>query len=56
MGRRLSPSGFPSLPPPSNDDMEEADPGSDSDFEIDAKKDVSGGFDLGPRPNEQLPV
>lgn len=28
---------------PSNDDMEEGDPGSDSDFEIDAKKDVSDG-------------
>lgn len=25
----------------SNDDMEEGDPGSDSDFEIDAKKEVS---------------
>lgn len=26
--------------PQSNDDMEEGDPGSDSDFEIDAKKEV----------------
>lgn len=34
---------------PSNDDMEEGDPGSDSDFEIDAKKDVSDGFDLSPK-------
>lgn len=25
----------------SNDDMEEGDPGSDSDFEVDAKKEVS---------------
>lgn len=25
----------------SNDDLEEGDPGSDSDFEIDAKKEVS---------------
>lgn len=30
--------------------MEEGDPGSDSDFEIDAKKDVSGRFDLGLGP------
>lgn len=28
----------------SNDDIEEGDPGSDSDFEIDAKKDVSRRF------------
>lgn len=40
----LSRAGLPFTP--SNDDMEEGDPGSDSDFEIDAKKDVSDGFDF----------
>lgn len=30
--------------------MEEGDPGSDSDFEIDAKKDVSDGFDFSLSP------
>lgn len=28
----------------SNDDMEEGDPGSDSDFEVDAKKEVGDAF------------
>lgn len=35
--------------------MEEGDPGSDSDFEIDAKKDVSGGFDRGLGPKTGSP-
>lgn len=36
--------------------MEEGDPGSDSDFEIDAKKDVSGRFDLslGPKTGSEF--
>lgn len=33
--------------------MEEGDPGSDSDFEIDAKKDVSGRFRRGPKARSQ---
>lgn len=50
----LSPAGFPF--PPSNDDMEEGDPGSDSDFEIEAKKEVSDRFDLslGPKTGSEF--
>lgn len=54
MDGSLSPAASPF--PPSNDDMEEGDPGSDSDFEIDAKKDVSGRFDpgLGPKTGSEF--
>lgn len=39
-GRSVTMSEFP-FSSHSNDDMEEGDPGSDSDFEIDTKKEVS---------------